>query len=693
LLFVQIKIKKSMRFHFRKLVFLMPFAISLSLSLPVRSQTFKTLFTFGGSNGPPDSLEPGVGLTIYENNIYGTTVGGIYRLNIDGSGYTNLHGTGGSNPQGQLTISGNTIYGTTGEEGSSFGTVFRVNTDGTAFTNLHSFVLGVNGESSPLGGVVLSGNTLYGTTPGNLPDLPNSSGTIFAINIDGTGFTNLHVFGQTDGAYFNDDGSYPVAGLVLSGDTLFGSTKFGGEGVGTLFAMKTDGSEYTNLFTPTGFGSENSFTLSGNTLYGTDNRYPADVFSIGIETNSYRYIYSFSTLSGIGGPYGTNSDGEYPNSSLVLLGNTLYGTTSAGGTSGYGTIFSVNTDGTHFVNIHDFTNGSDGASPGSLVCSGNTLYGTTGLGVSTIFSIYVEPSAKVNVNTTNGLAPLTIQFTSSSTDDTGIPLVSWNWDFGDGSTSGERNPVHIYKTTGIFATRLAAINNLGINVAGISPLIDTEVSSNLVLNGDFETGSYSNWTLSNAGYSVVDDGSLGGKPYSGNYSAFLGTTTSPGYLYQTLATKAGSTYLISFWLNDFDFGPRAFSVVWDGNITFNQTYPATYAWTNVQFEVTATSSNTLLQFGIEQGSYPFYLDNISVVSIHPNIVGISLSGTNLIVNGANGFSGASYYVLNSTNLALPLSQWARVATNTLNTSGAFTIVLTNPMSPLTPKQYYDLQLR
>ena len=45
-----------------------------------------------------------------------------------------------------------------------------------------------------------------------------ANGTVFAVNTDGTGFTNLYSF--TDGS----DGANPNAGLILSGNTLYGTT-------------------------------------------------------------------------------------------------------------------------------------------------------------------------------------------------------------------------------------------------------------------------------------------------------------------------------------------------------------------------------------------------------------------------------------------------------------------------------------
>ena len=68
-----------------------------------------------------------------------------------------------------------------------------------------------------------------------------------------------------------------------------------------------------------------------------------------------------------------------------------YGTTSAGGTSDYVTLFAINTDGSGFTTLYSFTGGDDGANPQvDLVLSGNTLYGTANAGGSsgggTVFS-------------------------------------------------------------------------------------------------------------------------------------------------------------------------------------------------------------------------------------------------------------------------------------------------------------------
>src|SRR6202044_2773133 len=96
------------------------------------------------------------------------------------------------------------------------------------------------------------------------------------------------------------------------------------------------------------------------------------LFSINPDGTGLTILYTFSPM-----PNDTNSDGANPNGSLVLFGNTLYGTAQEGGVYGNGTIFAINTNGTGFTNLYSFTGDNDGANPGEgLALSGNRLYGT-----------------------------------------------------------------------------------------------------------------------------------------------------------------------------------------------------------------------------------------------------------------------------------------------------------------------------
>jgi hypothetical protein len=71
----------------------------------------------------------------------------------------------------------------------------------------------------------------------------------------------------------------------------------------------------------------------------------------------------------------------------------------------------------------------------------------------------------------------------------------------------------------------------------------------------------------------------------------------------------------------------------------------------------------------------------TVVSSQPRFTAISFSGGNLIVTGSSGTAGASYTVLSTTNLALPLSEWTTNTVGTFSTSGGFTNSILHNASP------------
>src|SRR5258706_563594 len=77
------------------------------------------------------------------------------------------------------------------------------------------------------------------------------------------------------------------------------------------------------------------------------------------QNDFFTTLHSFTAIipytNDVGAVFGTNSDGIYPTAGLILLGNTLYGTAQGGGSSGNGTVFAINTDGSGFTTLHSFT--------------------------------------------------------------------------------------------------------------------------------------------------------------------------------------------------------------------------------------------------------------------------------------------------------------------------------------------------
>lgn len=298
----------------------------------------------------------------------------------------------GANSRAGLVLAKDTLYGVaTGGGTGAMGTVFRVSTNGTAFTNLHSFGRLFGNTNSdgvhPYGRLILFGNTLFGTTTGGGFW---GNGTVFRVNTDGTGFTNLYNFSATV-SNTNSDGAWPYGGLVLSGGTLFGTTEQGGPaGWGTVFSLHSDGTGFTNL-------------------------------------------HSFEPIVN---PYSTNSDGGTPYGDLILAGDTLYGTTRVGGLRASGTVFALNTNGTGFVNLHNFGSFKDGINPqAGLILAGCTFYGTTANGGAsghgTVFSLVLVPGIasigasgpNLVIDATNGVANCT--YTLLSATNPALPIAQW----------------------------------------------------------------------------------------------------------------------------------------------------------------------------------------------------------------------------------------------------------------------------
>ena len=363
-------------------------------------------------------------LLLASNVLYGMTdlggvsnCGTIFKLNADGTGFMTLYnftnGVDGANPgtSDLLVSSSNWLFGVTGFGGTNTprrGAVFRVNLDGTGFTNLYNFH-GTDGQN-PTAGMAVSENTLYGTTfnGGGV----GKHGTVFKINTDGSGFTNLYAFSGADGAS-------PSAPLLLAGNTLYGTTMHAGTNIaaGSVFRINTDGNGFTNLYSFTN-GADGSWPvapllLSSNVLFGGTTAGGVSnlgtIFKINIDSTGFKVIHEFT------GQY----DGGQQVGGLILFSNQLYGAAFVGFTN-FGNIYRMNTDGSGFTNIYQFAGGSDGAGPeGTLTVSGNTFYETALLGGSayttngngTVFAL----TCPMSLNLTQSAGNLTVSWPSPST--------------------------------------------------------------------------------------------------------------------------------------------------------------------------------------------------------------------------------------------------------------------------------------
>jgi uncharacterized repeat protein (TIGR03803 family) len=338
---------------------------------------FTFLHSFAG--GSSDGADPyHILIQASDGDFYGSTLDGgtsnggtIYE--IAPSGTETVVYSFASMPWAGLTQgSDGNFYGTTASGGSSGrGTVFKLTPSG-AETVLYSFPAG---SSEPYCGLIEgSDGYFYGTTGANGT---SDDGTVFKITPSGTE-TTLHVFPKTGG-----DGEIPYAGVILGSDgNLYGTTYFGGSsGFGTVFKVTPGGTE--TVFYSFAGGSDGEHPYAG-VIQGSDgNFYGTTYFGGSSGLGTVFKITPSGTETVLHSFAGGSSDGANPEAGLTQgTDGNFYGNTYLGGTSNLGTVFEITPSGTETV-LHSFAGGSsDGANPSAnlIQSSDGNLYGSTGAG-------------------------------------------------------------------------------------------------------------------------------------------------------------------------------------------------------------------------------------------------------------------------------------------------------------------------
>jgi subtilase family serine protease len=235
---------------------------------------------------------------------------------------------------------------------------------------------------------------------------------------------------------------------------------------------------------------------------------------------------------------------------------------------------------------------------------------------------------------------------------------------------------------------------------------------NLVQNGDFEYVStpfdqlpaLSFWAQTGGigffdevpyptfNYDWVDDGTYTGyNPYSGSQFMVFGTAGAIGYISQNIATVPGQSYILSFAVADPYGGTTAqFFVNWNTNTIYSETNPPAYDWTLRTFDLIATSTNTILQFGARNDNASGFdaLDDVTLMATSPSInLNISRANSGVVVLTWNSSSGTVYQVQYSTNLLS--TNWSNHSTNTAT---GLTLSVTNAIGT-SSRSYYRVLLQ
>jgi uncharacterized repeat protein (TIGR03803 family) len=385
---------------------------SAPLASSQTSSPYKVLLAF---DSVPRRLSRGqhpfAGLLDVNGTFYGTTYSGggfgdgtVFSMSAAGKEKI-LHrfrgGSDGAHPNAELIDVNGVLYGTTEYGGSSYcwnqagcGTVFSITTTGTEQV-LHSFIGGCKScpdGSLPTGSLIDVKGTLYGTTNaggGLYASLYYCCGTFYSISTTGEEKV-LFRFAVASGLY-------PSGNLIDVNGTLYGTTYGGGtSGDGTVYGISTSGKEKVVYSFAGGSDGQNPYAglidVSG-TLYGTTHGPSSTTNSNPKCKQGCGTVYSV-TLSGsekVLHNFTGGSDGASPYAGVASVNGALYGTTQFGGSGGCkseyglgcGTIYEITPSGSESV-VHTFGGGSDGADPfADLIDVSGTLYGTTARGGTT----------------------------------------------------------------------------------------------------------------------------------------------------------------------------------------------------------------------------------------------------------------------------------------------------------------------
>jgi uncharacterized repeat protein (TIGR03803 family) len=249
----------------------------------------------------------------------------------------------------------------------AFGVLLSGAGHASTFTTLAP-IEGSGDGGAPLAAMIDVGGTLYGTAPNSGA---GGCGVVYTFNPTTDTESVLYAFQG------GSDGCAPEGSLINVGGMLYGTTNTGGAGsAGTVFQIDPTTGKESVLYAFTG-GSDGAnpvaslIDLKGK-LYGTTTiggqTNQGTVFSVDLKTHTETVLYSF-----VG-----QGDGATPTSPLTDVKGMLYGTTSAGGASGAGagSLFSIDpTTGTLTV-VYAFTNRGDGGYPhGGVVEVAGSLYG------------------------------------------------------------------------------------------------------------------------------------------------------------------------------------------------------------------------------------------------------------------------------------------------------------------------------
>jgi autotransporter-associated beta strand protein len=225
--------------------------------------------------------------------------------------------------------------------------------------------------------------------------------------------------------------------------------------------------------------------------------------------------------------------------------------------------------------------------------------------------------------------------------------------------------------------------------------VQTSSTNNVTINGSLTVGDFGD--TSGATFTLGNTGS-GGLVVNTNASVNVNLYSGAGS-----GNNSGNPSAADVLVAQCPVTLSSGSILNVGNPNAMTDWAAGDQWTIANWSSPPTNTFTVLNLPVLPATLAWTLTNfytngiIAIVSsasgpTEPaDILGFSLSGSNLVINGTNLNGGSSfhYLVLISTDLSLPVSQWASLATNGFNTDGTFSF--TNPINASQPSTFYTVK--
>jgi PKD repeat protein len=241
----------------------------------------------------------------------------------------------------------------------------------------------------------------------------------------------------------------------------------------------------------------------------------------------------------------------------------------------------------------------------------------------------------------------TVSFTDSSLN---LPN-SWNWSFGDGTTSTQANPSHTYSTAGTYTVKLKVCNTFGCDSIAKSITVNPGNPPSPALCTPAATNPCCGYGIYNVTLNTINNSSGASTEGYKDFTCTESTTLVSGQTYSISITTSSSEYeTVEVWI---DFNNNG---IWDSNeLVFSSVYTLTYHTGSITIPNTAVL-NTPLRMRVGDDEYTYTLTGCSVP-----------------------YEGQyeDYTVIISPNSLPPVTDFSYINTNSCAGSFSFTDLSTN----------------